>query len=322
MKKRFTRREVLVALAGGILGGRAGPLIAGSLPARSNRVISARLRLHTGFDREIAGTLLDRAVARLTGCDDPADAWRSLFSPTDHVSIKVNCLGGSGMSTGAPLVLAVVERLERCGITRNRIIVWDRLGRELKEAGYPLAAGGSDLQVYGTDETGYGGEILENGAVGSLFSRILTERCNKIINMPVLKDHGICGMTFALKNYFGAIHNPNKYHLNRCNPYIGDLNAMPVIRERETLIVGDLSRIQADGGPSFKSAWIVPYGGLIAGRDPVAVDAVALKILEQSRERIGRPGLREKGLFPDYVEAAARTGAGSLEGMEHVELVV
>jgi hypothetical protein len=97
---------------------------------------------------------------------------------------------------------------------------------------------------------------------------------------------------------------------------------MSLIRKRETLILGDLNRIQAAGGPSFKSAWTVPYGGVIAGRDPVAVDAVALNILEEARRRIAQPGLREKGLYPDYIEAAALGGVGSLDGMEHMEIEV
>ena len=322
MIKELTRRELLTALAGGLLGGMAKRVTAGPLPGRSNRVISAQLKGNAVFDCESAGVLLDRAIERLTGADTAADAWCSLFSPHDHVSIKVNCLGGPGISTSVTLVLAIVERLEKCGVRPGNIIVWDRITRELKEAGYSPAAGGSCLQVYGTDETGYSRDIYENNSVGSLFSRILTERCNKIVNMPILKDHGICGMTFALKNYFGAIHNPNKYHLNHCSPYIGDLNEMSLIREREVLIVGDLSRIQAEGGPSFKSGWAVPYGGVIVGMDPVAVDATALEILDQVRQTIGKPKLREKGLHPDYIEAAALTGAGDLEGMQHERIEV
>lgn len=321
MKRHYTRRELFGVLAGGVLGGSIAAM-AGALPARTNRVISARLAQPANLNPGNAGELLDQAIVSLTGADDPADAWCSLFAPSDHVSIKVNCLGGPGMSTSPVLVAAMAERLVKCGIKPMQIIVWDRITRELKEAGYTVTRGGSDLQVYGTDEAGYGRDILENGSVGSLFSRILTDRCNKIINMPILKDHGICGMTFALKNYFGAIHNPNKYHLNRCKPYIGDLNAMKLIREREALIVGDLIRIQAEGGPSFKSAWAVPYGGVIVGRDPVAIDAVALKILETTRKRIGRPDLKSKGLYPDYIEAAAETDAGSLEGIQHVEIEV
>jgi uncharacterized protein (DUF362 family) len=321
VRRHYTRRELLGVLAGGVLGGSIAAM-AGAPPARTNRVISARLPQPADLDPGNAGKLLDQAIIHLTGADDPADAWCSLFSPADHVSIKVNCLGGPGMSTSPILVAALTERLVKCGIKPMQIIVWDRITRELKEAGYTVTRGGSEFQVYGTDNTGYSREIYENGSVGSLFSRILTDRCNKIINMPILKDHGICGMTFALKNYFGAIHNPNKYHLNRCNPYIGDLNAMKLIREREALIVGDLSCIQAEGGPSFKSAWAVPYGGVIVGRDPVAVDAAALTILDTTRKRIGRPDLKAKGLYPDYIEAAAETDAGSLEGIQHVEIEV
>ncbi len=321
MKRHYTRRELLGALAGGVLGGSIAATTRAPA-ARTNRVISARLPRPAELNPGTAGRLLDEAILHLTGADAPADAWCSLFSPADHVSIKVNCLGGPGMSTSPVLVAAMAERLVKCGIKPIQIIVWDRITRELKEAGYTVTKGGSELQVYGTDDAGYGREIRENGSVGSLFSRILTDRCNKIINMPILKDHGICGMTFSLKNYFGAIHNPNKYHLNRCNPYIGDLNAMKLIRERETLIVGDLSRIQAEGGPSFKSAWAVPYGGVIVGRDPVAVDAAALAILDATRKRIGRPDLKAKGLYPDYIEAAAKTDAGSLEGIQLVEIEV
>ena len=39
-----------------------------------------------------------------------------------------------------------------------------------------------------------------------------------VINVPQVKDHGICGMTLAMKNFFGAIHNPNKYHIGNGDP--------------------------------------------------------------------------------------------------------
>jgi len=48
------------------------------------------------------------------------------------------------------------------------------------------------------------------GSVGSLLSTTLTRTCDAVVNLPVLKDHGIVGVTMALKNLFGAIHNPNK----------------------------------------------------------------------------------------------------------------
>ena len=61
-----------------------------------------------------------------------------------------------------------------------------------------------------------------------------------LINLPVLKDHDGAGVTIALKNMYGAIHNPNKYHPNGCDPYVADLNMLPEIRSRMKLI--DLRR--------------------------------------------------------------------------------
>ena len=320
LKRLYTRRELLAILVGAGLAG-VGSTVRGTVfSPGSNRVATARIPNTVKPDIKLLGSLIDRSIMEVVGARKPADAWRSLFSPEDHLSIKVNCLGGPAMSTNPLLVLSIIERLKMCGIKERRIIIWDRSSRELEEAGYKLSKGGSGIQCYGTDEVGYGNTLYEKDSVASLFSKILTDRCNKIINVPILKDHGICGITFAMKNHFGAIHNPNKFHLNRCNPYIADLNSMKLIRERETLIIGDLTRIQADGGPSYKSRWAVPYNGVLVGRDPVATDSVALAILQQARRNLGRPDFVSKGIQPDYIDKAGELGVGKSEGMEHIEL--
>ncbi len=320
MKNRYSRRDMLTILAGGALSGAGLPRSGYSLPPSSGRVVTARYGGKKRLDIEILGSLLDKSMTAMTGAPNAADAWSSLFSPADHVSIKVNCLGGPSMSTNPMLVRAVTDRLEICGVRRNRIIIWDRKSSELEEAGYELSKRGSAVHCYGTDEAGYGRDLQEKGSVASLFSEILARRCNKVINMPVLKDHGICGITFALKNYFGAINNPNRYHLNHCDPYIADLNTMKLIRERETLIIGDLTRIQADGGPSFKSQWAVEANTILTGRNPVSVDVTALAALEKYRSGLQRRSLRDKGIYPVYIETAARAGIGSIESTETIEL--
>ena len=43
-------------------------------------------------------------------------------------------------------------------------------------------------------------------------SRILTELTDVTINGPVLKTHGVSGITAAMKNIYGVIHNPGDYH--------------------------------------------------------------------------------------------------------------
>ncbi len=322
MNEKMTRREFLAVLAGGTYAVSRSTAIKPSSAAARSRVVTAYSPGDPRIDVDGLGRLLDRSITALTGASDPNDAWRFLFSPDDQVSIKVNCLGGPGMSTDPRLVDAIVERLIRCGLQKRRIIIWDRFSRELDEAGYTLSMGGSGIQCYGTDEAGYSRELYEHDSVASLFSRILTDRCNKVINVPILKHHGICGMTFAMKNHFGSINNPNKYHLNSCEPYIGHLNSMQVIRRREALIVGDMTKIQADGGPSHKSKWAVRYGRVLVGTDPVAVDRTALDILQDVRKSMGIPALEDSGQYPHYIEKAVDAGVGKPEQPELIDIPI
>ncbi len=92
----------------------------------------------------------------------------------------------------------------------------------------------------GNDVLGYETATLPvYGSAGSLLSKTLTQLCDAVINLPVLKDHGIVGVTMALKNMFGAIHNPNKYHPNAGDPYVADVNMLPAIRQKVRLTICD-----------------------------------------------------------------------------------
>jgi len=55
---------------------------------------------------------------------------------------------------------------------------------------------------------GYEENLAAWGSVGSCLSKILTQRSGVLINVPVLKDHDGAGVTIALKNMYGVIHNP------------------------------------------------------------------------------------------------------------------
>jgi len=318
----LNRREFLSLIAGGILAHnlKASP----GLKARPHpgKVVSVHNRSKSILSKEALASMLDRGLTELTGTSDPKEAWLSLFSSRDRISIKVNCLGGRMMSSNPLIALAITDRLKKCGVKPANIIIWDRSTRELKETGFPVNIGGSDIQCFGTDELGFSGTLYEKGSVGSLFSRILTDYTGKLINIPVLKDHGICGLTFAMKNHFGSINNPNKYHLNRCNPYIPDLNSMDIIRKKEILIAGDATLIQVDGGPAYKKQWAIRYNALLIGDDPVAVDTIGLRIIEAERKRLGRESLASKGLYPDYIETAENNGLGVSKDAKQIKVFV
>ena len=112
-------------------------------------------------------------------------------------------------------------------------MIWDRDTDELEHSGFHLATG--ETACNASAPTAWDTKTIWStyGSVGSRLSKILTERCDALINVPVLKDHDGAGVTIALKNMYGVIHNPNKYHPNGCNPYVADLNMLPAIRTQD-----------------------------------------------------------------------------------------
>ena len=306
-RRTFLKQGVVLGggfLLGGIYGGAAS-----SKASNSKIVISRDKGLRKGGEEvsiERVGTVLDRGIAAMFG-GPPDEVWRSLAAPSDTVGLKVNGLSGRRMSTHLALVWAIAARLERVGVKRKRIIIWDRMNSHLEHAGYKINIGGNEVQCYGTDAVGYHHRLIGYREVGSLFSRILVDQCSKIINLPVLKDHGICGVTLGMKNFFGAIHNPNKYHDRAGDPYIADLNVLPIIREKTVLTIVDGITGQYEGGPPYMPQWNWPFNGLLFGLDPVALDYTGWQIIERKRAEKGLPALREASPVrePTYIATAA-----------------
>jgi len=249
--------------------------------------------------------LLNRAMENLLQIDKSEVAWQQLFSKDDIVGIKINCLAGRGISTHYELVDAIIEGLKSAGVLERNIIVWDRANRDLEKAGYSIQTDRNRAKCYGNDQFGYSSDIYEFGEIGSHLSNILVHQCTAIINVPILKDHGIVGMTNALKNFFGAIHNPNKYHDSCGDPYIADVNMLSEIRSKVRLVVSDALTAQYEGGPPFMPQWAWNHNSLIVGFDPVAIDKIGWDIIEQKRKEKGLPTLAASGREPTYIATAA-----------------
>jgi len=306
------RRDFLKgALSGAVVLGGAGLAAAAEQadPRAKSRVIVARdpqLRgTGTTIDSNRMASLLDRAMQSLFDYDHPLEAWRKLVQPGDAVGLKVNALGGRGISTSLQLVEAICERLKQAGIKPADIVVWDRDTDELGHAGFHVAEGGNRVQCFGTDRAGYEEELVSYGSVGSCLSRILTRRTNVLINLPVLKDHDGAGVTIGLKNMYGVIHNPNKYHPNGCDPYIADLNMLPEIRTRMRLTICDATTVLYDGGPAFKPEHCWRHNGLIVSQDPVALDYIGWQTIERKRAENGLKTLEAEDRAPRYIATAA-----------------
>lgn len=250
-------------------------------------------------------SMLDRAVQTLFDRDNPVEAWKKVVRPGEVVGLKVNCISGRGNSTTVQLVDAVSERLVQAGIARKDVVIWDRLNNDLERGGFKISYRGNGIRCAGNDALGFEQTLASHGSAASLLCKTLTQVCDCVINLPVLKDHGIVGVTAALKNMFGAIHNPNKYHLNIGDPYVADVNMFPEIRRKIRLVICDATTVQYEGGPSYLPHWTWPYDGLIAGTDPVALDSVGWQLIERKRAEEGMKSLQELERMPSYIATAA-----------------
>jgi hypothetical protein len=263
-------------------------------------------------DAKILSKMYDRGIRMLTGQADAVAGLRTIFVPSDRVGIKINAIAAPELSTPPEVSLPFAGLLAAAGIREKNIGIWDRTNRELRSARYRLNSGGSAFQVMGTDTAGMGypGEPVIHLDIGSLFSAIQSSFITASVSLAVLKDHGMAGITAGLKNYYGAIHNPNKYHDDNCNPYVAELFDAPPIKSKHRLTILDALVVQFHRGPSYHARWAETYEALIFSLDPVAADFVGWRIVEELRKAKGLPSLEEDKRPPLYIRTAERLGLG------------
>lgn len=244
---------------------------------------------------EAVRQMVDASIVKLTDASDANAAWAALFKPTEKISIKVNVFRNSLIWTHLPLVLAVTDSLTQIGVPPENIFIFDYYTDEFKTAGYPINKDGPGVRCYGTVgnvlddsefETNYtGGWMI--GAVDVKLSNILLN-CDALINMPILKSHMLAGFSFALKNHYGSVSRPDSLHsaMGSDGMYLpigypmAQLNALPPIKDRTRLIVGDILTANLNlraGWPYWDSDYV--GDSILMSFDPLAHDTIGFQIL-------------------------------------------
>jgi hypothetical protein len=252
--------------------------------------------------------MLDASITKLTGLDKAGDAWAVLFGPEEHVAIKVNAFRNSLIWTHVPLVIAVTDVLQEVGIPAENIVIFDYWTNELRTAGFEINEDGPGVRCYGTEEA-YTRDWEVSGLPTALSDILLG--CDALINMPVLKSHMISGITFAMKNHYGSIPAPGVLHRN-IGQCIAELNALPPIKDRTRLIIGDVLAACVNYGGSFpywEPDWI--GDSILMSFDPVAHDKVGLDILTQLRMEAGSSPDSLIDMATSCLESAAAAGLGT-----------
>lgn len=314
-----SRRDFLKGAATGaiVLGAESSLGLIGSPDhegesAKSKVVIARDPALHGSdgrLDEKRVGDLLDRAIASYTGRKRPVDAWKHIVleggGKDKVIGLKTNGLGGKGISTHAVLAFAIAERLQQAGVKPGNILIWDRNARDLQACGFTINTDPARIRCFGSDVSGFEDKVETWGSSHARFSRLLTRECAMVINLPILKDHSMSGVTFAMKNMYGVVERPQDLHAGGCNPGVADLNAFPVVRQRIKLTIGDAMTSVYEGGPGFRPEHLWQPNALIVGEDRVAIDQVAWALLEKKRAEVGLKTFEAAGRPPRYIATAA-----------------
>jgi hypothetical protein len=273
---------------------------------------------------EVLRQMLDAAIARLTGLD-AEEAWTALFSPDEQIAIKVNTFGcGRGSTevwTPVPLAMAVAQALQDAGIPAEQIVIFDRLTQELKGAGYAINRDDSGVRCYATSRYTTGWKIA--GADVGLSDILLG--CHALINLPILKAHGIGGLSFAMKSHYGTFDRPQDFHQAKIKRAIADLNALEPIQHRTRLIIGGALAVPTTPRGS-RPYWKMDAVGdsILMGFDPVAFDAIGLQMLAEmgkvSGERFPHAGRLASPWLRNAVEL--NLGTDDLSNIDLVELAL
>jgi uncharacterized protein (DUF362 family) len=305
------RRDFLKAAATGavLLGSHSKLGLAAVLEPRKSRVVVARdAALHSAsghLEEQRVLNLLDRAMASYTGRDKSVEAWKRIVPVGKVIGLKMNSVGGKPIATHLTLTLAVIERLQQAGVKPSEIIVWECRNEELERSGYTVSTDRNRVRCYGNDVPGYEEQPVAFGTIKVNLSKILTRECEMVINLPVLKDHEQTGVTFSMKNLFGAVQRPVELHTNKSNPAVADLNCIPVVREKVRFTIGDAISALYQGGPQFAPESLWHPNALIVGEDRVAVDHTAWQMVERKRAEVGLPTLAATGRPTIFLSTAA-----------------
>ncbi len=113
--------------------------------------------------------------------------------------------------------------------------------------------------------------------------------CTALIALPALKAHWLTGIGTVFKIYILYSGSPSSYHEEN-SAKLGEIWNLPEVKGKTKLVLVDALYPLCDKGPQPDPRYKWGYNGLIAGTDPVAVETVCLRILNEKRQALrGEP---------------------------------
>ena len=232
-----------------------------------------------------------RILTQMTGAKKGVYAWKEFFSKEDVIGIKFQPVSADLLRTSPEMARMIVQSLLDGGFRAERIVLLCPPPYTAALATAPAARG-------------YLKDKIPVGSRTTQFARSL-DQVTAILNVPSLMDHRLFGLSCGLVNLtMDLISNPGEFF----DP--ADLAACDAIRKKHRLTIVNAIRCIYDGGPRAPAEKVWNQCSILAGTDVVAVDRVALDLLDAARLSRGVGALAEAGRDPAYLAEASRRGLG------------
>lgn len=316
------RREFLIrsgrATAAAVAAGAVGMAFHNREIAGEQVVVAGRPEFGVAADVQlpvvVAATNEDHEQA-LRASLDAVGGIKRFVNEGERVTVKPNIgwdrTAEQAANTNPVLVAEVVRQCLGAGAAE--VIVTDISCNEprrcflrsgIREA---AEAAGAKVMLPGEDDfrqSDLGGEMLTEWPVLRHFLE-----CDKLINMPIVKQHSLSRCTIGMKNLYGILGGRRNQLHQQIDQSIVDLTAFAT----PTLTIVDATRVLTRGGPQGGSLDdVIQPDTVICATDPVAADARGCEFLGLRAEQVGHIKLaQQSGLGTlDYRAAGYREIAG------------
>ncbi len=255
--------------------------------------------------------MINAALKTLTSKSEPETAWAQFVSADDKVAVKVNALGGPIAATQRVVADVIVDSIVAAGVPKSNVMIFDQFEGSMNKGGYKIVDKAGDVRVLSEKSLGY--EAPQEVGSNTVKLAKALSWATIVINVPVLKEHPMCGTSGAIKNMvFGCIESPDFLHKN-INEVLAEIYSSTQMQAKVKLNIMDASHVQYDGGPMYSSDARVQHDSIYVSTDPVAIDAIEWEVVERFRAEKGLQNLTDAGRPPEFLKLAQERGIGIAE---------
>lgn len=299
--KKLDRREFLGAFAG------LGAIVLGGCAKEEAGLPQASAAQSTPkYDAKLLTVASGKDPAKLTrAAVDALGGMGKLVRKGDFVVVKPNIAWNQrpeiGATTNPAVVAEVVKMCKEAGA--ERVLVMDYVIDKPAEMVLGLSGimdactkAGAEVKAAQNESDFRKIDIPKGKAIKSDTCLKELQKADVWINVPIAKVHAMTTLTLGLKNMMGCIWDRQGWHQNSLHQCIADY----ATAVRPDLTILDANRIMLTGGPKGPGK-TKDLGQVIAGVDPVAVDAYGATLF----------GLKAESI--EHIKLAYELGVGEID---------